>query len=179
VRYGIGYPHHDDEGRVTTLEFEKFFVISSYVPNAGQGLKRLDYRIDDWDPAFSRYLNDLKKQKHVILCGDLNVAHQEIDLSNPKSNKKTPGFTTEERESFTKFLDGGWIDTFRNLHPTEVKYSFFSAKRNSREKGIGWRLDYFVVNKEMQKAVKTSDIDNVTLGSDHCPIEVTFELNAM
>lgn len=173
VQADLGIPEHDQEGRTLTLEFEKFYLVSCYVPNAGEKLVRLDYRTKKWDPAFRNYLNELKKKKHVILCGDLNVAHHEIDISNPKGNLRSAGFTVEEREQFTKLLDTGFVDSFRKLYPKEVKYSYWSMRSNARASNKGWRLDYFVVNQEcFDKGVKDSLINNTVYGSDHCPIEL-------
>jgi len=167
---GIGVTEHDTEGRVITLEFETYYLVNSYVPNAGNGLKKLDYKVK-WDKDFSTFLNSLKEKKHVILCGDLNVAHKEIDIENPTSNKKSPGFTKEEREDFTNFLATGWIDTYREQNPEQKKaYSFWSYRKQARQKDIGWRLDYFVVNKELYPFVHKSYIRKEVLGSDHCPI---------
>ena len=177
VKADLGIPEHDQEGRTLTLEFEKFYLVSCYVPNAGEKLVRLSYRTKKWDIAFKDYLNELKKKKHVILCGDLNVAHHEIDISNPKGNLKSAGFTVEEREEFTNLLKTGWVDSFRELYPKEVKYSYWSMRSNARASNKGWRLDYFVVDSEgFKKGVKDSVINNTVFGSDHCPIELTWSL---
>lgn len=176
VKEDIGISEHDQEGRTLTLEFDKFYLISCYVPNAGQKLVRLDYRTQKWDPAFRNYLNELNKKKHVIWCGDLNVAHHEIDISNPKGNLRSAGFTIEERNEFTKLLDMGFVDTFRKLYPKEIKYSYWSMRSAARKENKGWRLDYFITNPELfEKGVKDSKINNEIMGSDHCPIEL--ELN--
>lgn len=204
MKEDLGIKEHDQEGRTLTVEFEKFYLVACYVPNAGQKLVRLDYRTKKWDIAFKEYLNKLKVKiirliflyiffcllffayffclkatKHVILCGDLNVAHEEIDISNPKGNLRSAGFTVEERAEFTKLLATGFVDTFRRLHPKEVKYSYWSARSNARKENKGWRLDYFVVDDDLFKkgGVKESEIQNEIMGSDHCPIEITLELN--
>jgi exodeoxyribonuclease III len=171
-----GHPHHSQEGRVITIEFEKFYLLTAYIPNAGQKLDRLKYRTEDWDKCFQDYCNQLKKKKTVILCGDLNVVHNEIDIARPKGNEKSAGFTKEERESFSKFLQTGWVDTFRKLHPDTVKYSWWSMRTGGRAKGIGWRLDYFLINDSAFSQVKDSMINNDIYGSDHCPIELVLEL---
>lgn len=180
VKADIGVQEHDQEGRTLTLEFEKFYLVSSYIPNAGDKLVRLDYRTKKWDPSLRDYLNDLKKKKSVIWCGDLNVAHHEIDISNPKGNLRSAGFTVEEREEFTKLLKTGFVDSFRELYPKEVKYSYWSMRSNARASNKGWRLDYFVVDEDcFKKAVQNSEINNTIYGSDHCPIELTLKLKEM
>ena len=167
---------HSQEGRVLTLEFEKFYLMTAYIPNSGQKLERLDYRTKSYDAAFQQNLENLRKKKPVILCGDLNVCHKDIDIARPKDNLKTAGFTIAERDNFTKLLESGWVDTYRQFYPTEVKYSWWSMRSGGRAKGIGWSLDYFVVPKEFQKFVKDSRINNDIMGSDHCPIELDLEL---
>lgn len=139
----------------------------------------MNYRTKEWDIDFRAFLNELKKKKPTILTGDLNVAHQDIDIFNPKGNKRSAGFTVEEKAEFTKLLEDGWVDTFRQLHPETVKYSYFSAKSNARQENKGWRLDYFVINKEAQKAVHSSDINEKVFGSDHLPVELTIDLNKL
>ena len=167
----------DDEGRLICLEFEKFFLLHSYTPNSGVDLARLDFRTKIWDPAFRNYIIKLQKKKVVIVCGDLNVAHEEIDLKNPKTNTKTAGFTKEERESFDKLLsEASLIDTYRKLNPTGLDYSYFSYRFNSRKKNIGWRIDYFLINKKYIKNIKKSLILTEILGSDHTPIKLEFKL---
>lgn len=178
VSYGMNIPKHDKEGRIITLEYDKFFLINCYVPNAGEGLKRLDYRINEWDKDLFSYINKLKEKKDVILTGDLNVARENIDIFDPKGREKLAGFTQVEKESFTKFLKSGFIDNFRNLHPNEKKFSFFSKRaKGNREGNKGWRLDYFVTNKDMKNiVVKNCDIldkDKYT-ASDHLPILLSF-----
>lgn len=158
------------------MEFEKFYLVTSYIPNSGQKLERLDYRVKDWDKCFQEYLNELRKKKGVILCGDLNVCHKDIDIARPKGNEKTAGFTIEERNSFNKFLEDGWTDTFRMKYPETVKYSWWSMRTKGREKNIGWRLDYFIVDKHILPCVVDSTINNDIFGSDHCPIELTLQL---
>lgn len=167
---------HSQEGRVLTLEFEKFYLMTAYIPNSGQKLERLDYRTKSYDAAFQQNLENLRKKKPVILCGDLNVCHKDIDIARPKDNLKTAGFTIAERDNFTKLLESGWVETYCQLIETEVKYSWWSMRSGGRAKGIGWRLDYFVVPKEFQKFVKDSRINNDIMGSDHCPIELDLEL---
>jgi exodeoxyribonuclease III len=180
VKADLGIPEHDQEGRTLTLEFEKFYLVSCYVPNAGEKLVRLSYRTKKWDVAFRNYLNELKKKKHVILCGDLNVAHHEIDISNPKGNLKSAGFTVEERDEFTNLLNTGFVDSFRELYPKEVKYSYWSMRSNARATNKGWRLDYFVVDSDgFKKGVQDSIINNDVHGSDHCPIELTWKLKSL
>ncbi|CAD8184634.1 unnamed protein product [Paramecium pentaurelia] len=179
IKCDIGIDKHDKEGRTLTAEFEKFYLVACYVPNAGQKLERLDYRTKEWDVDFQNYLEDLKKKKPTILCGDLNVSHHEIDLANPAGNKKTAGFTQQERDQFTNYLQKGWIDTFRHLHPKEVKYSYFSARNNSRQENKGWRLDYFIINKEVTNAIIVSDINTNIEGSDHVPIECEVDLRKL
>jgi exodeoxyribonuclease III len=151
-------------------------LITAYIPNAGQKLDRLQYRVNEYDKCFQEYCNDLKKKKTVIICGDLNVCHKEIDIARPKGNEKTAGFTIEERNSFTKFLGTGWVDTFRKFYPDTVKYSWWSMRTGGRAKGIGWRLDYFLIDEKAGTKVKDSTINNDIFGSDHCPIELTLEL---
>ncbi|XP_068699129.1 exodeoxyribonuclease-like isoform X2 [Montipora foliosa] len=170
VSYGIGIAEHDNEGRVITAEYKDFFLVTSYVPNSGRGLSRLGYR-QDWDKDFRSYLKNLDEKKPVILCGDLNVAHKEIDLANPKGNTKTAGFTKEERQGFTELLEEGFVDSFRHFYPSKAKqYSFWSYMRNARAKNIGWRLDYFVVSERLMTKVSDSLIRQRVKGSDHCPV---------
>lgn len=170
VSYGIGIAEHDNEGRVITAEFKEFYLVASYVPNAGRGLSRLDYR-QGWDKDFRDYLKNLDKNKPVILCGDLNVAHKEIDLENPKTNTKNAGFTKEERQGFTELLEEGFIDSFRHFYPDKPKqYSFWSYMRNARAKNVGWRLDYFVVSERLVPKLSDSLIRQRVKGSDHCPV---------
>lgn len=171
VTYGIGKTKHDDEGRVITAEFDKYYLVTSYVPNAGQRLVRLKYRTDEWDEDFKAYLKELDAKKPVILCGDLNVAHLDIDLKNPKQNKRNAGFTDEERAGFSDLLKDGFIDSFRSLYPDkEEAYTFWSNFRQAREKNIGWRLDYFVLSERLKKDLCDSVIRKDVMGSDHCPI---------
>jgi exodeoxyribonuclease III len=175
---GLGVEEFDDEGRVLTAEFEKFFVMSVYVPNAQPGLVRISYR-ERFNDALLNFVNNLKKDfnKHVILCGDFNVAHNEIDLKNPGPNRGNPGFSDEERFKFNELLDDGFVDTFRNLYPTSVKYSWWSYRFNARAKGIGWRIDYVIVNKELMTFVKSANIHDEVIGSDHCPVSIEISLN--
>lgn len=171
---GIGISKHDEEGRALTMEFNDFFVIATYIPNAGQNLVRLKYRVEEWDKAFQEYLIGLSSKKNVIWLGDINVCPEEIDIANPKGNLRSAGFTIEERNSFKEFLDKGFIDTFRKLHPETVKYSYFSNFGNAREKNKGWRLDNIVVNQKAMENVVESEILNEYYGSDHCPIKLTW-----
>ena len=172
VTYGIGVPEHDQEGRVITAEFEKYYVIVVYVPNAQRELTRLAYRME-WEEAFLSYVKGLDAKKPVIYCGDLNVAHQEIDLKNPKTNHKNAGFTDEERGCFTKVLANGFVDSFRYLYP-EMKdaYSWWSYMGNARAKNVGWRIDYFVVSEKLKNEIKDAKIHPNVMGSDHCPVEL-------
>ena len=175
VTYGIGMEEHDNEGRVITAEFEDYFFITCYTPNSKRGLERLDYRMV-WEDEFRNYLNNLRKEKPIILCGDLNVAHKEIDLKNPKTNKKSAGFTEEERGKFTELLDAGYIDTFRYFYPEkEEEYSWWSYFAKSRERNIGWRIDYFVVSKELESRLEDASIHQKIEGSDHCPVELIIK----
>ena len=174
VAYGIGIDEHDHEGRVITLEMENFFLVTAYVPNSQDGLKRLDYRMR-WEDDFLDYLKRLDKKKPVIVCGDLNVAHKEIDLKNPKTNRKNAGFTDEEREKFTHLLSQGFIDTFRYFYPdTTDAYSWWSYRFRAREKNAGWRIDYFVVSERLAEKIEGATIHNQVFGSDHCPVELTL-----
>jgi len=172
VRLGLGKAEHDEEGRVVTLEFAGFFLVNSYVPNAGQRLVRLAYRTGEWDKDFLAYLKDLETRKPVVWCGDLNVAHNEIDIANPSSNRKSAGFTNEERGNFTTLLNAGFVDTFRKSHPDTVQYTFWSYKKEARTKNIGWRLDYFVVSERMYPDISASFVRPNVFGSDHCPIGI-------
>jgi exodeoxyribonuclease-3 len=170
VTYGIGIEEHDHEGRVITLEFQEFFLVNSYTPNSGRELARLGYRME-WEDAFRNYLKELDKIKPVILCGDLNVAHKEIDLKNPKTNRKNAGFTDEERNKMTLILDNGFKDTFRYLHPEEENaYTWWSYMGHAREKNVGWRIDYFRVSDRFAKNIKDAFILPEIMGSDHCPV---------
>lgn len=174
VTYGIGVDEHDHEGRVITLEMNDFYLVNVYVPNAQDGLKRLDYRMR-WEDDFLRYLQQLDAKKPVIVCGDLNVAHEEIDLKNPKTNHNNPGFTDDERQKFSKWLESGFKDTFRTLYPDTQTYSWWSYRFQARQKNVGWRIDYFVVSDRLMTQVADSKIHTDVLGSDHCPVEL--ELN--
>lgn len=175
VQKGLGIPEFDDEGRTLILEFPKFYLIDSYTPNSQQNLKRLDYRMR-YDDALRDYMNELATKKPVILCGDLNVAHEEIDLKNDKTNHKNPGFSDEERNKFTELLNSGFIDSFRSLHPDEEKYSWWSYRFNARKNNAGWRIDYFVVSNNGKDLIQKADILNDIYGSDHCPIELDLTL---
>lgn len=176
VTYGLNIEEHDTEGRVITLEMENFFLVTVYTPNSQNELKRLNYRMD-WDDAFRNYLQELDQKKPVIVCGDLNVAHKEIDLKNPKTNRKNAGFTDEEREKFQKLLDVGFTDSFRFFYPDlEGAYSWWSYRFKAREKNAGWRIDYFLVSNRLEKKLISASIHNEIYGSDHCPIEVEIDL---
>lgn len=175
VTYGIGIPEMDNEGRVITLELDDCFVVTCYTPNAQDGLKRLDFRMA-WEDAFLAYLKGLDANKPVILCGDLNVAHNEIDLKNPKTNRQNAGFSDEERGKMTVLLNSGFTDTFRHFYPDkEGAYSWWSYRFHAREKNAGWRIDYFIVSDRLVERVKASEIHNEIFGSDHCPVEMVLE----
>lgn len=172
VRYGIGIEEHDQEGRVITLEYSDFYVVTVYTPNSQNELARLDYRMK-WEDDFLTFLKDLEQDKPVIFCGDLNVAHKEIDLKNPKTNRKNAGFTDEEREKFTHLLNQGFVDTYRYFYPElEGVYSWWSYRFKAREKNAGWRIDYFCVSESLKEFLKDAKIHTKILGSDHCPVEV-------
>lgn len=175
VSYGIGIEDHDKEGRVITLEYDDFYVITVYTPNSQLELARLEYRLK-WEDDFRIYLKELEKKKPIILCGDLNVAHQEIDLKNPKTNRKNAGFSDEERGKFTELLDAGFIDTYRYFYPDTIgAYSWWSYRFKAREKNAGWRIDYFCTSKSLESRLKDVKIHADILGSDHCPIELIIE----
>lgn len=176
VFYGLGIDDHDQEGRVITLEFENVFVVNCYTPNAKRGLERIDYRLQ-WEADFKDYLQKLDRKKPVILCGDLNVAHREIDLKNPKANRKNAGFSDQEREAFSALLNAGFTDSFRYLYPDrEGAYSWWSYRTNAREKNIGWRLDYVIVSDRLKPRISEAAICADIMGSDHCPVEMTVDL---
>ena len=176
VTYGIGVDEHDHEGRVITLEMEQFYLITVYVPNSQDELKRLDYRMK-WEDDFLVYLKKLEEKKPVIVCGDLNVAHKEIDLKNPKTNRRNSGFTVEEREKFTTWLDAGFTDTFRYFYPDQKEiYSWWSYRFKAREKNTGWRIDYFVTSALLDDKLADAKIHTEVLGSDHCPVELTLNM---
>ena len=174
VSYGIGVDEHDHEGRVITLEMADFYLVTVYTPNSQDGLRRLDYRMA-WEDAFLAYLQALDAKKPVVVCGDMNVAHQEIDLKNPKTNRRNAGFTDEERAKFSHLLASGFTDTFRLLHPDEIKYSWWSYRFKAREKNAGWRIDYFLVSDRLTDRVRAAEIHNEIMGSDHCPVELVLE----
>lgn len=176
VRYGLGMEEHDKEGRVITLEYDSFFLTNVYTPNSQRGLARLDYRMT-WDDDFRSYLSSLSAQKPVIVCGDLNVAHKEIDLKNPASNRKNAGFTDEERGKFTNLLKAGFVDSYRHFYPDRTDaYTWWSYFSNSRERNIGWRIDYFLVSEAAKDKLLAADIHAQVLGSDHCPVELQISL---
>jgi len=175
VTRGMGVDVHDHEGRILTLEMEHFYLVCCYTPNSQDGLKRLDYRLS-WEADFRDYLKRLDAVKPVILCGDLNVAHEEIDIKNPKSNRRNAGFTDEERQAFTDLLGGGFRDTFRTLYPGQVTYSWWSYRFQARQKNAGWRIDYFVVSERLMPLVADAKIHTGIMGSDHCPVELLLTL---
>lgn len=176
VHYGIGIEEHDKEGRVITLEFEKFYMITVYTPNSQEKLARLDYRMK-WEEDFKNYLLELDKKKPVIVCGDLNVAHKEIDLKNPKTNRKNAGFSDEEREKMTKLLESGFVDSFRYFYPNKTDiYSWWSYRFSARAKNAGWRIDYFLVSDRIKENMKEAEIHTEILGSDHCPVLLNIDL---
>ena len=175
VTYGIGIDEHDHEGRVITLEMDHFFLVTVYTPNSQDGLRRLDYRMK-WEEDFQTFLQQLDQRKPVIVCGDMNVAHQEIDLKNPKTNRKNAGFTDEERNKFSALLNKGFLDTFRTCHPEEVTYSWWSSRFHAREKNAGWRIDYFVISQRLQELMTDAKIHTEVMGSDHCPVELDLNI---
>ena len=174
VTYGMGIEEHDHEGRVITLEMDDFYLVTVYTPNSQDGLRRLDYRMV-WETDFLAYLKRLDSHKPVIVCGDLNVAHQEIDIKNPKTNRRNAGFTDEEREKMSVLLDNGFTDTFRFLHPEEVTYSWWSYRFKAREKNAGWRIDYFLISDRLRPQLSGAAIHTEIFGSDHCPVELTLK----
>ena len=174
VTYGLGIEEHDQEGRIITLEYDKFYLVCCYTPNSKRELERLDYRMV-WEDEMLKYFKKLEETKPVVYCGDLNVAHCEIDIKNPATNHHSAGFTDEERNKFSVLLSNGFIDTYRYLYPEKVEYSWWSYMRQAREKNIGWRIDYFVVSEALKKYISDAKIHTEVLGSDHCPIEL--ELN--
>jgi exodeoxyribonuclease-3 len=173
VSYGIGIEEHDNEGRVITLEYPEYYVITCYTPNSKDGLLRLDYRME-WEDAYLAYLKGLVEKKPVIFCGDLNVAHEEIDLKNPKTNHRNPGFTDEERGKFTALVNAGFIDTYRYFNPDKVEYSWWSYRFKAREKNVGWRIDYFCVSEALKDRLESASIHTEVMGSDHCPVELVI-----
>lgn len=174
VAYGIGIDEHDHEGRVITLEMEDFYLVTVYTPNAQDGLRRLDYRMR-WEDDFQAYLHKLDEKKPVIVCGDMNVAHEEIDLKNPKTNHQNAGFSDEERAKMTQLLDNGFVDTFRYLYPDQVTYSWWSYRFKAREKNTGWRIDYFLISDRLKERLDDAKIHTEIFGSDHCPVEITLK----
>ncbi len=175
VRYGLGIEEHDKEGRVITLEFDNFYLVNVYTPNSQRGLTRLGYRME-WEDDFREYLNELDDIKPVILCGDLNVAHNEIDLKNPSTNRKNAGFTDEERNKMTELLDAGFIDSFRYFYPDkEDAYSWWSYMRKSRDRNVGWRIDYFIVSEKLKDVMEDAKIHPDIMGSDHCPVSLELK----
>lgn len=175
VEYGIGIAEHDTEGRVITLEYERFFLVTVYTPNAQRELTRLGYRME-WEDDFRAYVKSLDERKPTLICGDLNVAHNEIDLKNPKSNRRSAGFTDEERGKFTDLLAAGFTDSYRYLYPDKVEYSWWSYMMKAREKNVGWRIDYFVISDRLRENLRDSFILTDIMGSDHCPVGVEVEI---
>ena len=171
VSYGMGVEEHDHEGRIITLEYDQFYLVTCYTPNSQTELKRLDYR-KTWEDDFRKFLKSLDAKKPVVICGDLNVAHEEIDIKNPKTNRRNAGFTDEEREKMTVLLNDGFTDSFRYLHPDEVTYSWWSYRFKAREKNAGWRIDYFLVSDRIKEQITEAKIHTEIMGSDHCPVEV-------
>ena len=171
VSYGMGVEEHDHEGRIITLEYDQFYLVTCYTPNSQTELKRLDYRMT-WEDDFRKFLKSLDAKKPVIICGDLNVAHEEIDIKNPKTNRRNAGFTDEEREKMTVLLNDGFTDSFRYLHPDEITYSWWSYRFKAREKNAGWRIDYFLVSDRIKEQITEAKIHTEIMGSDHCPVEV-------
>lgn len=169
VSYGLGIDEHDHEGRVVTVEFEDFYLVNVYVPNSQDGLRRLDYRMN-WEDAFRGFVKSLESKKPVVVCGDMNVAHEEIDLKNPSTNHFSAGFSDEERSKFTELLGSGFIDTWRFQHPDEVKYSWWSYRGGARFRNVGWRIDYFLVSESLREHIFSTEILNDITGSDHCPV---------
>ena len=175
VRRGIGVERHDTEGRVLTLEYDGFYLVNVYVPNSQRELTRLDYRMD-WEAEFLKYITQLDSEKPVIICGDMNCAHEEIDLANPKTNRRNAGFTDEERQCMTRMLDSGFIDTVRYLHPDEKgAYSWWSFRGGARAKNVGWRIDYFIISKRLADSLVDASIHPDIMGADHCPVSITIE----
>lgn len=175
-RRGIGVERHDHEGRAVTVDLGPAYLVNVYVPNSQQELARLDYRLD-WEESFAGYVRELDREKPVIICGDMNVAHKEIDLKNPKSNRRNPGFTDEERGAFSRLLESGFVDTFRLLHPDATDaYSWWSYRFNSRAKNVGWRIDYFLVSERLAERIKAAEILSEITGSDHCPVSIDLEI---
>ena len=174
VTYGINIDEHAHEGRVITLEMDDFYLVTVYTPNSQDELRRLEYRMK-WEEDFQSYLHKLDESKPVIVCGDMNVAHQEIDLKNPKTNRRNAGFTDEEREKMTQLLNNGFIDTFRTLYPEQVTYSWWSYRFRAREKNTGWRIDYFLISERLRDRLIDAKIHTETMGSDHCPIEIDLK----
>ena len=176
VTYGIGIEEHDQEGRVITLEFDKFYMVNVYTPNSQRELTRLEYR-QHWEDDFRNYILELDKTKPVILCGDLNVAHKEIDLKNPKTNRRNAGFTDEEREKMTNLIEAGFTDSFRYLYPDKENcYTWWSYMMKAREKNVGWRIDYFLVSNKIKEKIQEAKIHSEIMGSDHCPVELEIDL---
>lgn len=174
VSYGMGVEQHDHEGRLITLEMSDFYLVTVYTPNSQDGLRRLDYRMQ-WEDDFRHFLKSLDAKKPVVVCGDMNVAHEEIDIKNPKTNRRNAGFTDEEREKMTTLLNDGFIDTFRTLYPEQVTYSWWSYRFHAREKNAGWRIDYFLTSERLRPRITDAKIHTEIMGSDHCPVELDLE----
>ena len=173
VSYGLGVDEHDHEGRAVTLEYPDFYLVNTYVPNSQDGLRRLDYRMR-WEDAFRAYVSRLAEKKGVIICGDMNVAHEEIDLKNPDTNHMNAGFSDEERGKMSELLSAGFVDSWRIQHPGEAKYSWWSYRMAARERNVGWRIDYFLVSQNIASRIVSTDIHNEIFGSDHCPVELVL-----
>ena len=175
IKYGIGIDEHDHEGRVIALEYDKFYIVTVYTPNSQDGLRRLEYRMK-WEEDFQAFLHKLDENKPVIVCGDMNVAHEEIDIKNPKTNHKNAGFTDEEREKMTILLNNGFIDSFRTLYPEQITYSWWSYRFHARENNTGWRIDYFLTSERIKDNIEDAKIHTEIFGSDHCPVELDINL---
>ena len=175
IKYGMGIDEHDHEGRIIALEYDKFYIVTVYTPNSQDGLRRLEYRMK-WEEDFQAFLHKLDENKPVIVCGDMNVAHQEIDIKNPKTNRKNAGFTDEERDKMTTLLTNGFIDSFRTLYPEQVTYSWWSYRFHARENNTGWRIDYFLTSERIKDNIEDAKIHTEILGSDHCPVELDINL---
>jgi len=175
IKYGIGIEEHDHEGRVIALEYDKFYIVTVYTPNSQDGLRRLEYRMK-WEEDFQTFLHELDKNKPVIVCGDMNVAHEEIDIKNPKTNHKNAGFTDDEREKMTILLNNGFIDSFRTLYPEQITYSWWSYRFHARENNTGWRIDYFLTSERIKDNIEDAKIHTDIFGSDHCPVELDINL---
>jgi exodeoxyribonuclease III len=176
ITLGMGEAEHDQEGRIINAEFDDFILVNVYTPNSQDGLRRLDYRVNAWDTAFLKHIQKLEKKKPVVVCGDLNVAHQEIDIARPKENVTSPGFTPEERKSFQRYLDAGWVDTFREFEKGPGHYSWWSFRAGSRARNVGWRIDYFLISPKLRPLLRRAWIMPEVMGSDHCPVGIELDI---